>query len=128
MTTTLLVAMFGAVGVIARYMIDLQVQQWALADFPISTFAINCIGSFAIGMIYIGGAEAALLSKELATALTVGLLGGFTTFSAFSIQTFQLIERGKLAAAALYLIGSPLLGVACATVGVFVARVLWVGK
>lgn len=127
-TMTLLMTLFGAIGVAVRYLFELQVQQWTTIDFPLSTFSINCLGSFAIGVIYIAAGEAAVLSRESASLLTVGLLGGFTTFSAFSIQAFQLIERGKLVFAMAYFIGSPLLGLISAGAGVFAARTIWVSQ
>src|SRR5690606_17408404 len=102
--------LFGAIGVTCRFVIDQQIASWSLTEFPIATFTINCLGSLFIGILYVAGGESGVISKEVAAMLTVGLLGGFTTFSAFSIQTFQLLERGKIALAASYVVGSPLLG------------------
>ncbi len=76
------------------------------------------LGSFAIGVLFVSGHEAQLLPKDLTMALTVGLLGGFTTFSAFSLQTFQLFEQGQMGLAATYFVASPLLGLLCAALGV----------
>lgn len=123
--TSLWIAVFGAIGVFGRFLIDQQVANWTITDFPVATFAINCLGSLIIGFVYVAGGESGLIPKELATVFTVGLLGGFTTFSAFSIQTFHLFEKGKYAVAASYLIGSPLMGVLFAMGGVAIARSLW---
>lgn len=123
--TTLWIALFGAVGVASRFLIDQQVANWTMTDFPVATFAVNCLGSLLIGFLYVASGESGVVPKELATILTVGLLGGFTTFSAFSIQTFHLFERGKYLVAASYLVGSPLLGVIFAVGGVVIARSIW---
>lgn len=122
--TTLWIALFGAIGVASRFMIEQQVVSWSLTELPVATFAINCVGSLIIGIIYVAGGESGVIPKEMATMLTVGLLGGFTTFSAFSIQTFQLFERGKGILAVSYLLGSPLAGLACVTGGVLIARAI----
>lgn len=126
--TTLWIALFGAMGVVSRFLIDQQVANWTMTDFPVATFAINCLGSLLIGFLYVASGESGVIPKELATILTVGLLGGFTTFSAFSIQTFHLFERGKYFIAASYLIGSPLLGVCFATGGILLARLIWANQ
>lgn len=115
-----LMGLFGAVGVLSRYFIDLQVSK--AGAFPLSTFIINCTGSFLIGVMFVLSGQVSFLSKELTLALTVGLLGGFTTFSAFSIQTLQLFEQKHFVEAIVYFIGSPVLGVLFAFLGLTVAR------
>jgi CrcB protein len=119
-----LIAFFGAIGVSVRYLVDRQIGALNITEFPLSTFLINCIGSFAIGIIAVLGSESEVLSKDLTIILTVGLLGGFTTLSAFSIQTIQLFERGQYLFAATYFAGTPILGVICATAGVYVTRMI----
>lgn len=121
----LLIGFFGAVGVISRYAIDRQVGLLAMTEFPLSTFLINCFGSFAIGIIAVLGSEASAVSKDVAMITSVGFIGGFTTLSAFSIQSFQLFEKGQYLFAAVYFAGTPLLGVVCATAGVLLTRVFW---
>jgi fluoride exporter len=123
---TLNIAFWGALGVLSRHFIDRLFSQTNLPEFPLSTFIINCIGSFLIGILFVTCKETGLVSKELSTALTVGFLGGFTTFSAFSIQTFQLLERGKFGIAAGYFLGSPVLGLICAIGGFYLARTFWI--
>ncbi len=117
----ILIGMFGAIGVLGRYFIDLQIGR---TTFPLSTFLINCVGSFLIGVLLVLSNHQTLISRELSTALTVGLMGGFTTFSAFSIQTFQLFEQQQFFAAALYFVGSPVLGVLFAFLGVVMGRTI----
>lgn len=118
----LLIGLFGAIGVLSRYFIDLQIGKETA--FPASTFIINCAGSFLIGVLFVLGNQINFLSREMAAALTVGLIGGFTTFSAFSIQTVQLLEQKQIAFAALYFIGSPVLGVLFAFLGITLTKTL----
>jgi len=115
--TILYVSLFGVVGVLSRYFIDQMLSDKSL--FPISTFTINCLGSFLIGIIFVVGMQRGLISKELSLGLMVGFLGGFTTFSAFSLQTLYLIQNSQYAMAIAYFVGSPCLGVICACLGVW---------
>lgn len=119
-----LVGIFGAVGVMSRYLIDGIFAQRFTIFFPISTFAINCVGSFLIGILYALSLERALISQDLVVALGVGLLGGFTTFSAFSIQSLQLMQNRQYGTAVIYFIGSPLLGVIFAFLGSYLGSTL----
>ncbi len=118
-----LIAVLGALGVLSRYFIDLYFGK--PTGFPISTFAINCLGSFLMGAVFILSAQLTGVSKDYSTAISIGLLGGFTTFSAFSIQSIQLIEQKQFSVAALYFVGSPLLGLTFAALGVFATRFIF---
>lgn len=115
------VAASGMIGVLARYLTDKFLSQVFSSNFPISTFGINCLGSFLIGIIFVLS-ESSFLSKETSLTLSVGLLGGFTTFSAFSIQTFQLFERKQIGIALTYLIASPAFGALAAGAGIAITR------
>lgn len=124
---TLSVALGGAVGAAARYQLGRGMTRWLGADmvsmFPWATLAANAIGSLLMGLLagYLvrngsGGDQARLL-------LGVGLLGGFTTFSAFSLECVMLIQRGQIGFAALYAVLSVALGVAALFFGLTVMRV-----
>lgn len=115
------VAVLGMLGVLSRFFIDRVAAGWGY-EFPAATFAINCFGSFLIGIAVVAANEAGALSKETSLMVTVGFLGGFTTFSAFSLQTFQLFEKGQTALAAGYFIGSPAAGLACIAAGIYLGR------
>lgn len=114
------VALGGAIGAAARY----GVVQWAAARWgaaiPWGTFAVNVTGSFLIGLL------AALLSSRQADPtprllLVTGVLGGYTTFSAFSLETLTMIVEQRSLAALAYVVGSVLLGLAAAAAGYAIA-------
>ncbi|HMA14937.1 MAG: fluoride efflux transporter CrcB [Bacteroidota bacterium] len=105
------VALGGACGAVARYFVVSQIGHWAGTGFPFGTLAVNVAGSFAMGLIVELSALAWLPSPELRAFLTVGFLGAFTTFSAFSLDAALLYERGELLPAAAYVAGSVVLSV-----------------
>ncbi len=105
----------SALGGLARYWLGLLVTGNAGAAFPWGTLLINVLGSFVIGLFATMTSERGLLdvtSSRLAATIDlrafvmVGLCGGFTTFSAFSLQTFELLQAGRHGAALLYTLGS----------------------
>lgn len=105
------VAFGGALGAVARYLVVSQVGHWAGSGFPFGTLAVNVAGSFAMGLIVELSALAWSPSPELRAFLTVGFLGAFTTFSAFSLDAALLYERGELALSAVYIMVSVVLSV-----------------
>jgi CrcB protein len=113
---------FGLAGVTLRYLIDSWLKPASPVDFPLSTFAINLGGSFLIGCVYVLTLERNVISPDLRLPLTTGFLGALTTFSAFSMQTLQLLLAGQFPRAALYFVASPVLGLALAAAGVWVTR------
>lgn len=118
----LYVAIFGLLGVLGRHLVGTLAAGDPSREWPVATFAINLVGAFLIGIVYVAGIERALVSPDLRIGLTVGFLGGFTTFSAFSLETLELMQRGHLVTALVYLGLSPVLGVACAYAGVTLGR------
>ena len=108
----------GALGAAARYLVSLAL---AGRGFPYATLAVNLLGGFAMGVL------AALVLRGVASEglrlfVGVGILGGFTTFSAFSLESFQMIERGQIAVASGYAIASVIGSIAALAVGYAVAR------
>lgn len=120
----LYIGIFGAIGCLARY----AVSGWTYAlcgrMLPWGTLAVNVIGSFILGLIMEGSLRSTLMSPELRIGLTVGFLGGFTTFSTFSYETIRYLEEGSLLQAG----GNILLNVAICVVfawlGIALARQL----
>jgi CrcB protein len=99
------------IGTGIRYGLDLLFPNPQLLQFPIATFCINITGSFLIGVTYIFGFERTGLGIEIRTGIMAGLLGGFTTFSSYSLQSLQLILNGRATLGLLYITLSPILGI-----------------
>ena len=114
MRPLLLVALGGALGSALRWMLSGAVQRWTGSPLPWGTFAVNALGSLAIGVITALALERALVSPATRVFLVPGLLGGFTTFSAYSYETFALLRDGQWLAAAGYAGGSVAIGLAAA--------------
>lgn len=122
MRTVVAVAAAGAVGVVARYGIDGLVYSRLPGPFPWGTVLINVTGAFLLGLLFVLLGERGGAPDWLRLALTVGFLGGFTTFSAFSLQTYLLVESGSYGLAAANAIGSVVAGLGAVVAGVWVGR------
>ena len=96
METIAVIALFGALGCLSRYFFSGWVYSWAGHAFPSGTFAVNVFGAFLIGLIMEFSTRSTLISPTLRVGLTIGFLGGLTTFSTFSYETFRLLEDGEL--------------------------------
>jgi len=117
------IAFGGAVGALARhYVAGTIAKALGHGGFPYGTFAVNIVGSLLMGLLVTAFAMKFEASQELRGFLTVGLLGSFTTFSAFSLEGALLIQRGDWQGAALYMVGSLVLGV------LFLFAGMWLGK
>lgn len=114
----------GALGAGLRHWINTAFLARGLVDFPWSTFVINVTGSFLMGVLVAVLHAKAIASPELRTFLATGILGGYTTFSAYSLDVVTLIERNEHWAAAAYAGGSVVLSVAGLALGIALAR--WV--
>lgn len=123
MSTYLWIALGGALGSMARYACSGLVAGWTGDAFPWGTLLVNVVGSFVIGLFAaLTGPEGRLpVALELQRFVMVGVLGGFTTFSAFSLQTLALMQQGQLARAGLNVIGSVALCLAAVWLGHLVA-------
>lgn len=92
MIVVLYIALFGALGCLARYFLSGWVYDLIGSVLPYGTLAVNAIGAFLIGLVMEFGLRSTTVSPELRIGLTIGFLGGFTTFSTFSYETFRLLE------------------------------------
>jgi CrcB protein len=118
-----LVALGAAAGGLCRYVIGLYFTSRYGADFPYGTFFINLTASFLIGVVAEFALSGAFGVGPLARlTLSVGFLGGYSTFSAFSIETLTLALAGHWARAVLYSLGSVVLGVGACWAGILLAR------
>ncbi|MFN3651789.1 MAG: fluoride efflux transporter CrcB [Armatimonadota bacterium] len=113
--TLLWIALGGAAGSVTRYLLGSWLTARVGAGFPWATLAINITGSFLLGLLYAVGRER--LPEPVRLGLGVGVLGGFTTFSTFSVELLQLLARGQSAQAAGYAAASLLFGVLAAAAG-----------
>lgn len=116
------VAAGGAVGSVLRYEFGNLIQRLFHPQFPFHTLGVNIIGSLMMGILVSLFALKWYPSNEMKAFLTVGLLGGFTTFSAFSLDVVLLFERADYGAAALYAMLSLILSVAALTAGMILIR------
>jgi CrcB protein len=90
----LVIAAGGAVGTVLRYLTSVLANHWLGTEFPYGTLAVNLAGAFAIGFVQQLGTETLLVPEGLRLFLTVGVMGGFTTYSAFSYETVRLVGLG----------------------------------
>ena len=120
MPMLLAVAVGGATGSVARYVLGTLLLR-ASTGFPVSTLLINVVGSFLIGL-FARLFDAPDHNHVLRVALTVGICGGFTTFSTFSAETVTLLQQGKAGRAALYVTVSLVAGVLATFAGLMVGR------
>jgi len=90
----LLVGLGGAIGSILRFLTSIVATQWFGPEFPYGTLIVNLVGSFLIGLVQQLATEALVLGEETRLFLTTGVMGGLTTYSAFSYETVRLFEGG----------------------------------
>jgi CrcB protein len=123
MYPVLLVGLGGALGSIARYLSGVLVGRVWQSSFPLATMLINISGSLIMGL-FIGWLARTTPAWQADARLffAVGVLGGFTTLSSFSLDTVVLFERGELGQAAIYVLGSVVVSIAALFVGIYVMR------
>lgn len=123
MTTTLLsVALGGAIGSALRFLLGLAVLRLGPTAIPLPILTVNVFGSFLMGLFVVMAAQRGWGAWQ--PFVMTGVLGGFTTFSAFSLETVTLMERGQIGAAAGYVAASVAFSVGGLALGVMVARSL----
>lgn len=122
MNMILTVAAGGAIGSVLRFLAGRASLAWMGPSFPYGTLFVNVFGSFIMGMITASFAHFGETSQELRAFLTIGILGGFTTFSSFSLDVATLYERGEFSAALLYVFLSLALSFAGIFTGMFLVR------
>ncbi len=120
MTPLLQVALGGAIGASARYLTNITATRVMGHGYPWGTVTVNVLGSFLMGVLVVVLAKKG--GNAYAPLLMTGLLGGFTTFSAFSLDAFVLFERGQAGSAALYVVVSVILSLAGIIAGILLTR------
>lgn len=112
----------GAIGAVLRHFVGMLALKLAGYDFPWGTLTVNILGSFIMGVLVTYMALIWSPSQEMRAFLTVGLLGGFTTFSAFSLDVMTLWERGTQMAAMGYIMTSIILSILAMIIGMMIIR------
>jgi CrcB protein len=121
MKNFLLVFIGGGFGSGLRYLISKYLNS-SLGSFPIGTFTVNIIGSLLIGLILGYAAKENSLSQNQVLLLATGFCGGFTTFSAFAHENFQLLKAGDIMQFSVYTIGSVVVGLIAVFIGIYIAK------
>lgn len=115
--TLALVAVAGGVGAALRYLLDLLIQQRTGGTFPFGTIVVNVTGSFLLGLL-----TASLMHEEALRVAGVGLLGGYTTFSAASLDAVTLIKQKRKIAAICYAFATLFLSISATILGMLIGR------
>jgi fluoride exporter len=117
----LLLAAGGAIGTVGRYAVAGLTHRYIDGTFPYGTLMVNLLGSLIIGMLW-GTWETANISSHLRTFIFIGILGGFTTFSTFSLETMNLFREGEIRTAIINVLANNILGIILVFAGFFAAR------
>lgn len=118
----LIVALGAGLGGVSRYLL----QGWILertGPSILALFAINVSGAFALGLVTTLTVERNLINPDIRLLLTTGFLGGYTTFSSWMLESFQLLEAGNLMRAAVNVVGSAVIGLAAVYLGIVAGRI-----
>lgn len=116
------IALGGALGALARYGLTNLTSNLMGSEFPYGILFVNILGSFLIGIAFVLLVERSLLPAVYRSACIVGLLGAFTTFSTFSLQTLGLMQDGRMLAALSYIFSSVVVCLLAVVLGMFIGR------
>jgi CrcB protein len=119
------VAAGGAIGSVARYLIAGWVQSAAWDGFPFGIFVVNVSGGLVMGILTELMALKFSVSLEMRAFLTTGIMGGYTTFSTFSLDSALLLQRGAYLSATAYVIGSAILSILALFAGLWIVRTVY---
>src|ERR671926_776191 len=114
---TILIGLAGLVGTLLRYWLSGHVARQHGETFPWGTMAVNLIGCLVAGVVFYLTEERFVVNSTVRTVILIGLLGGFTTFSAYGLQTFILLRDGEYGLATLNIVTSNVLGLLMVWVG-----------
>jgi len=113
----------GFLGSVTRYILSVSIQSRVEHGFPFGTFTVNLIGCLLIGLLIgLSLSKPGSLSDNTRLFLSTGFLGGFTTFSAFSAETFALLDKGDISLALIYALSSVIAGLIATWIGILIIR------
>lgn len=124
MERLLLIALGGAIGTMARYLTSLVAVRWFGSEFPYGTLTVNLAGAFVIGLVQELGTESAMVSDNTRLFLTTGIMGGLTTYSAFSYETVRLMEANAWASAWINVVVTTAMCLGLCFLGIAVGRLV----
>ncbi|MDQ6971144.1 MAG: fluoride efflux transporter CrcB [Mariprofundaceae bacterium] len=124
MRQLLAVAAGGAIGASLRWLLAGAIQRAAGGSFPWGTFVVNALGSFALGFLFVYLIERSTAGELFRLLITVGLLGAFTTFSTYSLESIRLLEQGAPGLAAANIFGQVLVCLTLTWLGIQAARLI----
>ena len=110
-------------GALTRYVLIEQINKSFVSSFPYGTLTVNVIGAFLIGLAWNYFAAKINISDNLKMFITIGFLGGFTTFSSFNVDVFELIQNGNILISIIYIIGTFTLTVGAFFLGMSLLRI-----
>jgi CrcB protein len=120
----ILIAIGGAAGALARFVIDSTISQRAGGAFPWGTFVVNLSGSFVLGILFALTVDRGVLPASVRAPVMIGFIGAYTTFSTFMLESWRLVEDGAIGLAFANLVGSTTLGLVAVFVGLVIGRAI----
>ncbi len=121
-STIAAVAAGGAIGSVARYGVNIGAGHFLGPQYPWGTIIVNIVGSFLMGVLIVKFSQMDGVSNNLRSFFTTGVLGGFTTFSAFSLDAATIFERGETISALTYVLASVILSILALFAGLWLMR------
>jgi fluoride exporter len=123
-TNIFLVGVGGFLGSIVRYLSSVSIDQKLNSTFPYGTFTVNLVGAFVLGLVYGWASQNTNDASNTKLFLITGFCGGFTTFSAFAFENFNLLNNRMTPTALLYSLSTLLLGVLLVWIGIWITKIL----
>jgi CrcB protein len=120
--TLILIAVGGALGSVARYLVDGWVLDRVGATFPFGTLVVNLSGAFVLGLLSALTIDRSILPADIRAPVMIGFLGAYTTFSTLMLESWRLVESGEVVAGTVNVLGSAALGILAVLTGLTVGR------
>jgi CrcB protein len=120
--TLILIAVGGALGSVARYLVDGWVLDRVGATFPFGTLVVNLSGAFVLGLLSALTIDRSILPADIRAPVMIGFLGAYTTFSTLMLESWRLVESGEVVAGTVNVVGSAALGILAVLTGLTVGR------